>query len=296
MNYRPIEIINCLSTDWSSVRDQFHSNYRMNKPLCLSHGANNWPAIEKWKSLEYLNSVITDESPSCTLIALDGQTFLKHELCEVLTTLNAKESIQNILFKNDTTTTAQRMYCRLYLDTQPALVTDLNHLELEAVFLSHFESKNCGIWFSSSGCVTPLHYDLCHGLLIQISGRKRFIFASPDETIYLYPNRNPYSKNQTSSLANLTKWMSGDVEEMRRHPAIDEAQWYIVDLSPGDILYTPPGWWHYVISLDDSISVLLPFDMSPHEQLHPLHCLIVTLPLPVSLSLSLSLFLSLISS
>jgi hypothetical protein len=273
MNYRPIDLIDCLSTDWNSVKDQFHQIYRMNKPVCLTHGAHDWPALEKWKSFEYLNSVITD-IPSSTLIALDGQTFLKHEFCEILTSLTTRESIQQILLSNDMISSShnQRMYCRLYFDHQPLLAADTHHQPLQSIFCSHFEQKNCGIWFSSSECVTPLHYDLCHGLLIQISGKKRFIFASPDDTIYLYPNRDPYSKNQTSSIANLTKWISGDTEEMRRHPTIDEAQWYVIDLSPGDILYTPPGWWHYVVSLEPSISVLLPFDMSSQEQLHPLHC------------------------
>lgn len=242
----------------------------MTKPLCLSHGAQNWIAIEKWKDVEYLQSVATDVT-ECTMRALDGETFLKHEFCDIME-IGSKLAIQKIMkFETD-----ERMYCRLYFESQPLLASDTNYKELESLFLhenqSQFEPKNCGIWISSSGCITPLHYDLCHGLLVQISGRKRFILASPQETIYLYPNRDPYSKNQTSSLVNLTKWIAGDLHERRRYPAIDEAQWYLVDLLPGDILYTPPGWWHYVVSLDQSISVLLPFDMSQHENLHPLQC------------------------
>ena len=28
-----------------------------------------------------------------------------------------------------------------------------------------FKEANCGVWLGSAGCVTPLHYDLCHGVL-----------------------------------------------------------------------------------------------------------------------------------
>jgi hypothetical protein len=33
---------------------------------------------------------------------------------------------------------------------------------------SPFQLKNIGLWASSPGCVTPLHFDLCHGFLAQV--------------------------------------------------------------------------------------------------------------------------------
>ena len=26
----------------------------------------------------------------------------------------------------------------------------------------------CGVWVSNAGCITPLHFDLCHGMLCQV--------------------------------------------------------------------------------------------------------------------------------
>jgi hypothetical protein len=34
--------------------------------------------------------------------------------------------------------------------------------------------ENCGLWFGTPGNVTPTHYDLCHGFLVQLMGSKRF--------------------------------------------------------------------------------------------------------------------------
>jgi hypothetical protein len=33
---------------------------------------------------------------------------------------------------------------------------------------SPFQLKNIGLWASSEGCITPLHFDLCHGFLAQV--------------------------------------------------------------------------------------------------------------------------------
>lgn len=34
--------------------------------------------------------------------------------------------------------------------------------------ISPFQLKNIGLWASSEGCTTPLHFDLCHGFLAQV--------------------------------------------------------------------------------------------------------------------------------
>ena len=44
------------------------------------------------------------------------------------------------------------------------------------------------------------------------------------------------------------------------------ARLYETELTPGDLVYIPPGWWHYVEALEGNASVLLPFDMSVAEQ------------------------------
>ncbi|RKO84358.1 hypothetical protein BDK51DRAFT_39924, partial [Blyttiomyces helicus] len=37
------------------------------------------------------------------------------------------------------------------------------------------------IWISPAGARTPLHFDRCHGILIQLSGRKRFLIFPPSD-------------------------------------------------------------------------------------------------------------------
>lgn len=251
----------------------FQQNFRMIRPLIIKELASDWSSISLWTSHNYILSKIPDIDHD-VLLANDGKNFLKHEYCDIITS-NLHNIIENIMRPTENTL----KYCRLYLNQVPLLHVDLSMSFLQE--LSYHESentrifvdKNCGIWISSSGCVTPLHYDLCHGFLTQIYGRKRFLLASPDDTLYLYRNQSPFTKNQTSSEVDLTKWFLGDINERKRFPKIDEVTWYIADLYPGDTLYTPPGWWHYVVSIDTSISLLTPFDIVPPEQLYPLQCI-----------------------
>ncbi|KAG0271896.1 hypothetical protein BGZ95_000230 [Linnemannia exigua] len=54
-------------------------------------------------------------------------------------------------------------------------------------------------------------------------------------------------------------------EVQRRWPKIRNTTPWIVDLEPGDALYTPPGFWHEVTSVDHSVSITVPWDMDADE-------------------------------
>jgi hypothetical protein len=80
-------------------------------------------------------------------------------------------------------------------------------------------------------------------------------------------------KNGTTSAIDFALWLDGDMKERSKHPLLDEVAWFIASLSPGDILYTPPGWWHYVISDTVSVSILIPCDPIPHFDILPTNSL-----------------------
>jgi ribosomal protein L16 Arg81 hydroxylase len=43
--------------------------------------------------------------------------------------------------------------------------------------------------------------------------------------------------------------------DVKKHPLFSKASFAHVILNPGDMLFIPAGWWHWVRSLDVSISV-----------------------------------------
>jgi ribosomal protein L16 Arg81 hydroxylase len=50
---------------------------------------------------------------------------------------------------------------------------------------------------------------------------------------------------------------SVDVEhpDYARFPRLREAEMFVAELDPGDVIYIPRGWWHHVRTLDLSIAV-----------------------------------------
>ena len=62
-------------------------------------------------------------------------------------------------------------------------------------------------------------------------------------------------------------------EERRRRPKFFGLRTRRVHVSEGDILYTPPFWWHHVETSEDrpAVSVLIPFDPRADEATHVCH-------------------------
>ncbi|KAF9130907.1 hypothetical protein BGW39_002497 [Mortierella sp. 14UC] len=197
-----------------------------------------------------------------------------------------------------TTTEERRFYYRGMVP--PTLYTSLNipdllsSLSLPTSTTSFANAPNkdlMRIWVSLAGATTPLHYDRCHGILIQLVGRKRFVVFSHEDTHGLYPYdglsgpghaskvrglghcfplRFPSSSSSSSSTLDKDKEYQQHLDDnmaevQRRWPKIRNTTPWIVDLEPGDALYTPPGFWHEVTSVDHSVSITVPWDMDADE-------------------------------
>jgi len=106
------------------------------------------------------------------------------------------------------------------------------------------------LFIGGAGSTTPLHVDptATHAWLTQISGRKRFVLFAPCDL--------PLLRNSTG-----TDLMS--LEEIRERgvPSLEAV------LEPGDTLFVPAFWAHYVECIDDSVSITWNF---LGEQLYPL--------------------------
>ena len=91
-------------------------------------------------------------------------------------------------------------------------------------------------WVAPKGATTPLHYDRHPNYLCHIVGRKLVYVWPPDATI---PRNAPPAEN-TSPLDAASIVEGCDLR---------------ADLRPGDVLFIPEGWWHYVVTPMTSVSV-----------------------------------------
>ncbi|KAL1788247.1 HSPB1-associated protein 1 [Sigmodon hispidus] len=101
------------------------------------------------------------------------------------------------------------------------------------------------LWVGSLGAHTPCHLDSygCN-LVFQVQGRKRWHLFPPEDMPFLYPTRIPYEESSVFSKINVVN------PDLKRFPQFQKARRHTVTLSPGQVLFVPRHWWHYVESID----------------------------------------------
>jgi hypothetical protein len=105
--------------------------------------------------------------------------------------------------------------------------------------------RSARLWIGPAGTVTPLHCDNRHILLVQVYGRKRVKLISPFYLSAVYNTRECFSDVDAEAI------------DLDRFPAMRGVPVLEAVLEPGEALFLPVGWWHWVRALDVSISLSL---------------------------------------
>lgn len=90
------------------------------------------------------------------------------------------------------------------------------------------------------GSLSKLHYDFSHthAYIAQIQGRKRAILFSPNDSPYLYNGR-----------------VDPEEPDLERFALYERTTAYECVIEPGELLFIPSGWWHWLRGLEKSITV-----------------------------------------
>lgn len=105
------------------------------------------------------------------------------------------------------------------------------------------------LWIGHGYSKTGLHYDTdTRNFLCQIKGQKKIYLFPPNQSKYLYPSKK-YENGAVCSQVNF--WNI----ESQKFPLFSQSQYIEIILSPGQILYIPPYWWHCVENIDTNISI-----------------------------------------
>jgi len=98
-------------------------------------------------------------------------------------------------------------------------------------------------WCGHGNCVSKLHFDCEDGLMLQLSGTKRFDLFPPTDTehIPLYDADTRWARQANFEL-DITN------PDLERFPDFSKTHKQSVVLQPGDLLFIKSGWWHQVTS------------------------------------------------
>jgi ribosomal protein L16 Arg81 hydroxylase len=98
-------------------------------------------------------------------------------------------------------------------------------------------------WFGPAGTKTPFHHDLTNNFMAQVIGRKLIRLVPMADTPHMYNLLHCYSQ------------VDGSAIDMTRFPALQQANVIECTIGPGDLLFLPIGWWHYVEGLEASVTM-----------------------------------------
>ena len=96
------------------------------------------------------------------------------------------------------------------------------------------------LFLGPRGATTPLHVDVwrTHAWLSQLVGRKRWILFPPDQEALHYASK-----------------VRVDAPDLVKYPNYRQVKPVEATIGPGDTIFVPSGWAHWVRSLDATISL-----------------------------------------
>lgn len=101
-----------------------------------------------------------------------------------------------------------------------------------------YSSRFIFMFFGCKGSVTPLHYDpdLPQIMHTVFYGKKRVVLFAKEESRNIY--KHPF---------NTRSYVDVDHPDFEKFPRLKNATGYQVTLLPGETLYMPSGYWHYMV-------------------------------------------------
>ncbi|XP_070617020.1 bifunctional peptidase and arginyl-hydroxylase JMJD5 [Erythrolamprus reginae] len=206
-------------------------------PVVLEGVVDHWPCLRKW-SVDYLLRLAGNRTVPVEL----GARYTDQDWSQNLMTV-AEFISRFVEQENPKGYLAQHQL----FDQIPELKEDIGIPDYCCLGKNDEEEITINAWFGPSGTVSPLHQDPQQNFLVQVMGRKYIRLFSPEDSEKLYPHEGHLLHN-TSQV---------DVEDpdLVKFPQFKAAAFQDCILSPGEVLFIPANYWHYVRALDTSFSV-----------------------------------------
>ncbi len=222
-------------------RQQFMDDYyALNRPVVMTGAMDDWPAMTKWTG-EALKARFGDRTVS---VQANRNSDANYELNSV----KLRSEMPFGEFVDITETAGETNNYYITANNSGKNKDTLKELWDDVVIFPEYlrddDPQNRGFfWFGPKGTVTPLHHDLTNNFMAQVRGRKLVRLIAPYDLPYMYNNRHCFSQ------------VDLDRVDLAKNPLFANVAVIDVTIGPGDLLFLPVGWWHYVRGLDISITM-----------------------------------------
>lgn len=219
------------------TRETFKAEYLdPRKPVIFTDLMKDWPALTKW-SMAHLKSAHGDirvpvysenySNPGKGYMAPDKEVSFR----EYLEMLESGECPYRLFLFN-------------IFRHAPDLCQDFRIPDIMDGFYREFPF----MFFGGAGSKVALHYDidLSHVFLNQFHGRKRVVLFPPEASRQLY--QHPYT---------VASYIDVNQPDYTTYPALREVKGYEALLQPGETIFMPSGYWHYIEYTDGGYSMAL---------------------------------------
>lgn len=223
----------------------FESFLEAQRPVVVKGVVERWPAYERW-TLEYMREHLAhrrlrvQESKTGEL-----RLHVSHVRRITGATLFDAHASEDAAQRERYLATQVRV-----IDEAPSLLDDIAWPR----FLPLGKVWQLCLWIAAQRTRTSLHWDGLPAMLAVVTGRKDFWLLPPEAYEHVYPN--PLSDRP------FVNWSSVDCfdPDLEAFPKYANVQPARVRLGPGDMIFVPPYWWHYVQNVETSMALRFEFD------------------------------------
>lgn len=221
------------------TKQEFITQYfKPQKPVVIERCIEDWPAFYKW-NLEYIKTVAGDK----TVPLYDNRPVdYKDGFNEPHATMKMSEYID--LLKKEPT--KFRIFLWNILKEVPQLQNDFSYPDFGLKLMKGLPM----LFFGGRDSYTFMHYDidLANIFHFHFEGEKQCILFDQKQNKHLY--KIPHSLITREDIDFLNP-------DLKKWPALKEAQGYVANLKHGEVLYMPEGWWHYMRYITPGFSMSL---------------------------------------